>query len=571
MATPSGSHPASPSPATSSGDRLLSLLALAWRRIGYRSIRTRISLIPMVALSLYLIGAAVNLFNSSSVFDAIALIRAANLPALDLIREIRSDVKAAKANVFEAISTATGLDDLPMADFQLMISAVDRSLVALEQVPSQVDKAAELRKLVNVFAESATIYVKANVGASRIEANEQMRLATDYRLASDALEVAIELSMNELEQQLQENLQKSEAAVKLTRDATTGIAAVATILLAGLSLLLIASVSASLDRILRRVRDMASGEADLTQTIRLRGKDELTEIAEAMNEFIRKLRGLIQEVALATHEIRFASAEMLTGSQNLSGVSRSQAETAQRIVESIMRASGEIGAMSRSAANALASAKQASMHAVNGGYTMSGAISDMGASNNAVRSAAEMILELQRESVRIEGVTETITAIARRSKLLAFNAAIEAASAGEQGAGFAVVADEVRLLAERSIESAVQISSILRTVNERISASVQTIENGRLAAQGGYAQSIQAQAAFDEITASVREANQTIGEIARSASSQATVAGELASNSELVLSMSQKTLSETQLTEARCQSLGHAVTRLNEIVRNFKT
>jgi len=554
-----------------SDERAPSVMRFIWRSIGYRSIRARISLIPVVALSMYLAGTAVNFFNSSSVFDAVALIRAVNLPALDLIREIRADVKAAKANVFEAISTATGLDDLPMADFQLMVRAIDGSLVGLEQVPSQVDKASELRKLVNVFVDSATTYVKASVGASRMEANEQMRLASAYRLATDALEAALDLSKAELEQQLQENLRASEAAVKLTRDATTGLAAVATILLAGLSLLLVASVSASLDRILRRVRDMASGEADLTQTIRLRGKDELTEIAEAMNEFIRKLRGLIQEVAQATHEIRSASTEMLRGSQNLSGVSRSQAETAQSIVESILRASTEIGAMSRSAADALASAKQASMHAEDGGQTMSGAISDIGASNSTVQSAAEIILELQRESGRIEGVTQTITAIARRSKLLAFNAAIEAARAGEQGAGFAVVADEVRLLAERSIESAVQISTILRTVNQRIGAAVQTIENSRLAAEGGYARSIQAQAAFNEITTSVREANQTIGEIARSASRQAVVAGELATNSELVLSMSQRTLSETQETEARCQSLGHAVTRLNQIVKNFKT
>jgi methyl-accepting chemotaxis protein len=543
----------------------------AWRLIDLRSIRFRISAIPIVALTLYLIGTALNFVNSSSVFDAISLVRSVNLPALDLIRGMLVDVRAAKANVFEAISTATGPDDLPMTEFREAVGAIDAKLVGLQQVPSQVEKSAELRQLATAFSDAATAYVVTNLREAKANSNAQVQMGMNYRMATDSFEVALELTKTDLEQQLEINLEASVWAVKLTRNATTGLAAVATVLLAGLSTILIASVSASLDRILRRVRDMASGEADLTQTIAIRGKDELADISEAMNEFIGKLRGLIQEVAQASGDIRIASHSMLKSIQNMSGVSRSQAQTAQRIVESILRASGEIRAMSDSAANALASAKQASLHAEDGGKTMSDAIADMGTSNAAVRAAAEMIVELQRESGRIQSVTETIGAIARRSKLLAFNAAIEAASAGEQGAGFAVVADEVRLLAERSIESAVQISGILTSVKERIAGAVRTIEGGRKAADGGYSRSRQAHLAFDEITASVRDANTTIAEIARSASMQANMAGELAANSELVLGMSEKTLKQSQDTELQCQSLSMSIAKLDHIVKNFKT
>ncbi len=273
---------------------------------------------------------------------------------------------------------------------------------------------------------------------------------------------------------------------------TLGLSLLLILLALVVSLIITTSVVGAVRRAVDALRDIADGEGDLTRRLDDQGRDEIAQLAAAFNRFAEKMRGMLLEIREAAESIATSSSEIAHGNLDLSQRTEEQAASLEETASSMEQMTSTVrnNAANAGQANQLASATR--NQAVEGGETVQGAVAAMDG--------------ITRSSHQIADIIGVIDEIAFQTNLLALNAAVEAARAGDQGRGFAVVAGEVRKLAQRSAESARQITSLIRD-------SVARVEEGsRLVNQSG--------TLLHEITKGVKEVEATIAEIAAASAEQ---------------------------------------------------
>jgi len=243
---------------------------------------------------------------------------------------------------------------------------------------------------------------------------------------------------------------------------------------------------------LRQLNDSALkiSSGDLTEQIDVHTEDELGDLSTSFNEMSGSLRKLIQEVDISAEQVA-ASAEQLTASSEQTAATAQQlsagvqqvasgAEAQEAGIEknaSIMQEIAQgVSKVAESALSVSDHTKKAALQAEAGGESVLRSVEQMQTIHDSVTKSNTTIQSLHERSKEIEGISDTIAGIADQTNLLALNAAIEAARAGESGKGFAVVADEVRKLAEQSQQSAMQISSLIGTIQNDTTESVQAMQ-----------------------------------------------------------------------------------------------
>ena len=273
--------------------------------------------------------------------------------------------------------------------------------------------------------------------------------------------------------------------------------------------------------------DIAEGEGDLTRRLDENGRDELARLSAAFNRFASRVHHMVSQVADSTHRIA-ASAEQFTEvtRQTNEGVQEQQSQIEQ-VATAMNEMTATVQEVARHAANAAESANQASEETHKGMNVVDRAVHAINGLASEIEEAAQVIQKLETESENIGSVLDVIRGIAEQTNLLALNAAIEAARAGEQGRGFAVVADEVRTLASRTQKS-----------TEEIQSMIERLQNGSRAAVGAMTQSTEkardSVSASDEAGHSLRAINQAVSsitdmntQIASAAHEQSTVAEDI--------------------------------------------
>lgn len=262
-----------------------------------------------------------------------------------------------------------------------------------------------------------------------------------------------------------------------------------------------------------------------------------------LQSFVEKIRSIVTEVAGATAQLAAAAEQMshISSSAN-AGVQRQQQETEQvAAVMNEMAATAQ--EMAQNAGLAADSAAQADAQAAGGRQVVAQTVDAIDSLARAVEQAAEVIHQLEDDSDSIGTVVDVLRGIAEQTNLLALNAAIEAARAGEQGRGFAVVADEVRTLASRTQQSTAEIKAIIETLQKGASDAVAMMTKGRVQANVSVEQAARAGAALAEITASVDNITDMNRHIADAAAQQEQVAEQTAEGTR------QLAASSTQLAE----------------------
>lgn len=321
-----------------------------------------------------------------------------------------------------------------------------------------------------------------------------------------------------------------------------------------------------------RIKDIAAGEGDLTQTITLKGRcgDELGQVAYWFNSFVSKLRGMVQEIGTYTNQLSTAS-ETMNGiiQQTNSSISQQQQDTDQ-VANAMHEMTETVQTVSTTSAEAVRIAQEASQEAGTGRNVVGETIKIIDNLADAVDKAASVIQQLEGESNNITVVLDVIGSIAEQTNLLALNAAIEAARAGEQGRGFAVVADEVRTLAERTQQSTQEIQKMIESLQLGANEAVNVMSTGKEQAALSVEQVAKAGSSLDAVAESVNLISDMNNQIAAEAEKHSLVSHEISHNVANINQSTAQTATETsELTGASTQ-LANMAEDLQRLLQQFK-
>ncbi|MHA6534226.1 methyl-accepting chemotaxis protein [Paenibacillus sp. BAC0078] len=315
------------------------------------------------------------------------------------------------------------------------------------------------------------------------------------------------------------------------------------------------SISRPLLQMLGLASEVANG--NLTQKSQISSKDEVGQLAAALNRMVDNLKELINGIVMNSQSVAASSQQISASTQEIASTSTSQSSAAASITELFKELSIAINSVAESAEEAAELSNDTVKTAREGGYVVEASLQGMQAVN-------QKMSQLEEDSHKIGDIIEVIDDIAEQTNLLALNAAIEAARAGEQGRGFAVVADEVRKLAERSSDATKEITKIIKAMQENTKQSVRAVGES-------VEQSSMTSQAFEQIISMVNNSALKVNEIAAACEEESAQAAEVMSSVESISASSEESAAASEETAATCQALAQLSEELANSAAAFKT
>ncbi len=400
----------------------------------------------------------------------------------------------------------------------------------------------QIRELVEDFSKyfnMAEIMVKVYF-KDGAEAGNSILIDTDAFVM--ILQEKINVIVDKTRVRMASTLQETEE-ITVATDSTNGMISIMMVAISiALAYFLSSSITNPLKEVIIRFRGIASEEvADLSKRVTIETHDEIAEVGELFNEFVSKIELIVIDLFRMAQRLASATAQLSVSTERGVTQAKSQLGKVSEVSSAIEEVNKAISGIAAGAVEVSSTSTKTHKHAVEGG--------------KVIRDSAKAIQKLSEYSSKIGAILLVIEDIAKKTDLLAINAAIEAANAGDQGKGFAVVADEVRKLAERTTSATSEISVMIKDIQTFTFAAVDSMKGSN--------------EVMNEIISEATSVNKMVKEITASSEMQSTITTDMLDATRVLLSLSDGFSSHTEHTENVAGKIDEQVTKLRKLVGRF--
>ena len=362
----------------------------------------------------------------------------------------------------------------------------------------------------------------------------------------------------------------NSAVTDSSRKILAAAAALMILVVAFIYLFVRGSVTAPLEKLSHSLSQIAEGEGDLTQRLVVEGRDEISKTSKIFNAFMEKLQAVVGEVKSSAEKVLDTAKQLALVSQQVTVSSDQQSEATASMAAAIEEITVSISHVADNSGNAHAMAVEAGKLSGEGAAAVRDAVGEINKIAETVSRSTRVIQDLGDKSMQITSIVNVIKEIADQTNLLALNAAIEAARAGEQGRGFAVVADEVRKLAERTSTSTQEIAKMIGDIQHGTQSAVHSMEQGSLQVQEGVKLAAGAEDSMTRIEASTRKVQEAVVEISSALREQSSTSNLLAQNVEKVAQMTEENGASAKESSQSASHLEELAVTLKAAVDRFR-
>ncbi|HTY38860.1 MAG TPA: methyl-accepting chemotaxis protein [Bacteroidota bacterium] len=327
-------------------------------------------------------------------------------------------------------------------------------------------------------------------------------------------------------------------------------------------------VTRPIDNLVVVAQRVAGG--DLTVSAEKHSRDEIGELIDSFNVMVEGLRKTVGQLLESSSAVASASAEISSSTEEMAAGAREQTNQAGEVASSVEEMTQTIVENSKNASTTADTARQAKEAAEQGGKVVIETVEGMRRIASVVIKSAETVKALGTSSNQIGEIVSVIDDIADQTNLLALNAAIEAARAGEQGRGFAVVADEVRKLADRTTKATKEISLMIKTIQSDTAGAVLSMEEGTKEVEEGIKLADKAGASLNQIVGVSQKVTDMVTQIAAASEQQSSASEQISKNVEAISNVTQETATGTQQISRAAEDLNRLTDNLQRLVSQFK-
>ncbi|MFT6153206.1 MAG: methyl-accepting chemotaxis protein [Bermanella sp.] len=534
--------------------------------LGRLSIKVKILVIPAIAVISFIATLAVNTQINSENTDRLADIQDVYFPVVQSSRE--NIVRINRIEELFNTAVSTGESD--------MVGSAKRTYrELLEKIGEQEKLWPEKFEDLELTKESTSKYfvVALKLSDGMVNGNlEGSEIPSLVESMNETLSITKQLLADFNESALQAfntTVSDSNEATSQALVTTLTLSIVAIVVIVLISASIVVMITGNINTMLISLKDIAQGNGDLTKRIAQNSTDEIGDLIHWFNLFMDKLHESINDVVKSISPLANVSDDLGTMTTRTSQITEQQSRATDDVTRSVDEMFRSVQNVAQNASSAALAAKEADLEAKAGRSVVTQSVESINDLASEVERAAKVIGKLESDTENVGTILDVIKGIAEQTNLLALNAAIEAARAGEQGRGFAVVADEVRTLASRTQDSTQEIQRVIEELQAAAQSAAEVMSHSQVQAKASVAQAAKTDESLATITEKVGSITQMNTEIAAATGEQEKVSNDIKTNVDGIRANAEAAVKNVQEVEAASESLLGISNNLRKITSQF--